>query len=76
MCRAESLPQFPLNCRMDGLRTTGLLELFVLSCLKDLAEKKGISCHCIAVVLHDQENLIMRSGDKFPRDVWILVEGP
>lgn len=40
MCRAESLPQFPLNCRMDGLRTTGLLELFVLSCLKDPAEKK------------------------------------
>lgn len=36
---AESPPQCPLKCRMDGLRTTGLLELSVHSCLKDLPEK-------------------------------------
>ena len=40
MCIAESPPQCPLNCRMDGLRTAGLLELFVPSSLKDLAGKK------------------------------------
>lgn len=33
-------------------------------------KKKKKEFH-IVVVLHDQE-----SGDKFPRNVWILVEGP
>lgn len=74
MCVAQSHPQCPLNCRMGGMKTAGLLELFVLPCLKDPAGKKVISYCCIAVIFHDR--LIIRCGDKLPRNVWILVEGP
>lgn len=50
MCVAQSHPQCPLNCRMGGMKTAGLLELFVLPCLKDPAGKKVISYCCIAVI--------------------------
>jgi len=39
-CTAGSPPRCPLNCRVDGLRTAGLLELFLLSRFKDSAGKK------------------------------------
>lgn len=59
---------------MDGLRTAGLLELFVCSCLKDPAEKKKFLIIFLWSFMIRELNY--KSGDKFPRNVGILVEGP